>query len=78
MNMLRIRGLAAKAGKSKSSCYQDIKDGLLPPPVCIGGRCMAWPEPEIDAINRARVAGKSEDQIRALVQQLVEIRKQAA
>jgi hypothetical protein len=35
-----------------------------------------WPEYEIDSINAALISGKSHDQIRGLVLQLLELRKQ--
>jgi prophage regulatory protein len=47
-------------------------------PVSIGGRSVAWPEQELQAVNRARVAGKSDDEIRALVRQLEADRTRAA
>jgi prophage regulatory protein len=47
-------------------------------PVRIGRAAVGWPASEVDAINRARIAGKTDEQIRALVQQLHEARKAAA
>jgi len=58
------------SGRSKSSHYLDIKNGLFTRAVAIGGRAVGWPEHEVDAINRARIAGKSEAEIRELVTQL--------
>jgi prophage regulatory protein len=47
-----------------------VQRGLLPKAVKISERASAWPSDEIDAINRARIAGKSEDEIRQLVTDL--------
>jgi len=52
---------------SRSTLYLRIKQGLLPPPVKLGERCSAWPEYEVAAINAARIAQKSNDEIRELV-----------
>jgi prophage regulatory protein len=54
-----------------SALAQQIRDGLFTPPVRIGAKKSAWPEHESDAILRARIAGCTDDQIRALVQRLV-------
>jgi prophage regulatory protein len=78
VKLLRFSSLAEATGKSRSSIYRDIKVGLLPPPVKIGGDRSAWPAYEIDAINRARIAGKSDDQIKQLVSELVDARSRAA
>ena len=39
-------------------------------PVAIGQRSVGWPSNEVQAINSARIAGKSEADIRTLVNQL--------
>jgi len=61
-------------GKSRSTLYRDIQNGLFTHPVPIGGGRSAWPSNEIDAINRARIAGQSDDEIRALVIELEKAR----
>ena len=63
---------------SRSTLYLRIKQQLMPPPVKLGTRCAAWPENEISAINAARIAQKSEDEIRGLVKELQRQRKAAA
>lgn len=73
--MLRCPALREKTGRSNSSTYEDIAAGLMTPPVKIGLRASAWPQHEIDAVIAARIAGKSHDEIRALVKQLVAARK---
>ena len=72
--LLRLPTVIKRTGKSKSSTYIDIQDGLLPPPVKIGPRASGWPDNEIDAVNAAVIAGKSKDEIRALVADLVDAR----
>lgn len=57
-------------GDSRTTIYRKIKAGLFTKPVSIGGERVAWPANEIEAINRARIAGKSDAEIKALVAQL--------
>lgn len=78
MNILRIPGSKAKSGKSRSTIYNEIKAGLWPKPVKLGPRSVGWPESEIDALNKARIAGKTDDEIRRLVIELEAARKDAA
>ena len=65
-------------GISRTTLYERIKQGLMPPPVKIGLRSVAWPEHEVTAVICARIAEKSEDEIRRLVIQLQEQRKTMA
>ena len=65
-------------GVKRTSFYEMVKAGLVTPPVLIGERSVGVPENEIEAINAARIAGKSKDEIRALVARLVAARKSLA
>ena len=76
--ILRLRGLLDRTGKGRSATYEDIKNGLMSCPVRLGRRAVGWPSDEADAINAARIAGKSDDQIRVLVRELELARKSAA
>ena len=67
--MRRPRVLQAN-GQSRSTLYLRIAEGLWTKPVNIGPRAVGWPASEVAAINAARIAGKSDDQIRALVTRL--------
>ena len=57
-------------GDSRTTLYRKIKRKLLTEPVQIGGRRVAWLQNEIAAINQARIAGKSDDEIKSLVIEL--------
>ncbi len=71
MNIWRLETCKAATGyRSTASIYQLIKKGLWPKPVNINGRSVGWPDAEILAINAARIAGQTDDQIRELVQSL--------
>lgn len=74
----RLPDVQSLTGIRRSTIYTRIKEGLLPPPVSIGRQARGWPLREIVAVNEARIAGKSEEQIRELVATLVERRKAAA
>jgi prophage regulatory protein len=73
--MKRRPAVCELTGKGRSALYADIAQGLFTPPVLIGTRSVAWPEYEIMAINAARIAGLSNDEIRKLVAKLVSARK---
>lgn len=71
MALLRMSAVRAETGhSSRTGVYNAIQAGLFTKPVKIGRRCSAWPDYEIAAINAARIAGKSDDEIRALVSNL--------
>lgn len=77
VKLLRFNAASDATGRPRTSFYRAIKAGLLPPPIKIG-EASAWPSDEIDAVNRAFIAGKSEDEIKTLVSSLVAARSQAA
>ena len=67
----RRKHVQAVTGFSRSTIYVRIAHGLLPTPVALGSRAVGWPQAEIEAINRARVAGVNDEALRALVHRLV-------
>ncbi len=76
--ILRLPAVLRERGRSRSAHYMDIQQGLFTPPVPIGARAVGWPADELAALNAARIAGKSDDEIRALVAKLEAARKAAA
>jgi prophage regulatory protein len=74
----RLPQALAESGKTRSPWYADISRGLMTKPVKIGQRAAGYPAHEVRAINAARIAGKSEDDIRALVERLHAEREAAA
>lgn len=76
--ILRLPAVKAESGYSRSTIYLRIDQGLWPKPVSLGPRCVGWPAPEVAAMNAARIAGKTDDEIRALVVRLEADRKTAA
>ena len=68
MKILRMQAVKAETGhRSHASIYNAVRAGTFTKPVQIGMRAVGWPSEEVAAINMARVAGMSEDQIRQLV-----------
>lgn len=71
MPILRMPAVKFETGhRSHASIYTAIKAGLFTKPVPIGQRSVGWPSHEVQAIIAARIAGKSEIEIRALVKRL--------
>lgn len=71
MSIFRMPAVKAETGhRSHASIYNAIKAGLFTKPVPIGQRSVGWPSDEVKAINLARIAGKSEAEIRELVSRL--------
>jgi prophage regulatory protein len=71
MSILRMPAVKAETGhRSHASIYTAIKAGLFTTGVAIGQRSVGWPSGEVQAINAARIAGKSEAEIRELVKVL--------
>lgn len=73
--ILRLPVVLKERGRSRSAHYQDIQQGLFTHPVQIGLRAVGWPSCEIETINAARIAGKTDNEIRALVVKLEAARK---
>ena len=71
MSILRMQSVKSETGhNSHASIYSAIHAGLFTMPVQIGQRSVGWPSEEVAAINAARIAGKSDADIRVLVSQL--------
>jgi prophage regulatory protein len=68
--LLRLPAVKGQSGHSRSTIYLRISQGLWTKPVSLGARAVAWPAGDVAAINAARVAGKSDDEIRKLVRRL--------
>ena len=76
--ILRLPAVKAESGLSRSTVYARIGQGLWTKQVSLGPRCVGWPAAEVEALNAARIAGKTDEEIRALVAKLEAARKAAA
>jgi prophage regulatory protein len=70
----RLADVLNASGLSRSTLYLRVADGTFTSPVPLGSRLVGWPTAEVDAINKARIAGKSDNDIRALVATLQKAR----
>ncbi len=71
MSIFRMPAVKAETGhRSHASIYNAINAGLFTKPVLIGQRSVGWPSEEVLAINAARIAAKSDAEIRELVNRL--------
>ena len=68
--ILRRKQVEAETGYSRSTIYLRMAQGLWPKQISLGARAVGWPAAEVDALNAARIAGKTDAEIRALVARL--------
>ncbi len=78
VNMMRQQPAMAKTGERRSTFNSKVNFGLITKPIFISPRVKVWPEHELEAINKAWLAGYNEDQIRELVKKLEADRSQYA
>ena len=78
LQFLRPKEVMGRLKCGKTPFYDQVNAGLLPPLVKLGGRTSAIPSHELDAVMAYRIAGKTEEQIRGLVNRLVDERQKAA
>ena len=75
--IFRLPAVKTESGYSRSTIYLRIAQGLWTKQVSLGPRCVGWPAQEVAALNAARIAGKTDEEIRALVLKLEVSRKPA-
>ena len=78
LTLLRCRQVETESGYARSTLYLRISQRLWTRPVALGARAVGWPAGEVAALNAARIAGKTEADIRALVAKLEAARTAAA
>ena len=75
VTMLSTPVVYKRRNKGRSAHYEDIKAGLFIESVAIGLRSRATPDYEVDILIAADIAGKSDEEKRALVRKLRAARK---
>jgi prophage regulatory protein len=75
VSLLPRKAVSDMLGLPRSTLYRDVSRGMLTPPVKLG-KSSRWPSNEIEAVVAARIAEASDDEVKALVRQLVEARAQ--
>ncbi|WP_371185059.1 helix-turn-helix transcriptional regulator [Thalassotalea maritima] len=68
--LIRLNEVLTLTAYPRSTLYQHINDGLFPPQLTIGNRSIAFVEEEVEALIQARIAGKSNEELRKLVADL--------
>ncbi|WP_417508500.1 hypothetical protein [Methylophaga sp.] len=71
---LRLESVLEKRALKKSRHYKDIQEGRFVPPIHRSRKMAFYPVMEVDAICSAELAGKTDDEIKHLVQELVALR----
>lgn len=72
--LLKLPQVSTITGRSRSKIYSDIKAKTFPSPVRLGNRSVAWVNHEINSWVQAKIAGKTDDELKALVASLVAAR----
>ncbi len=75
--ILRMPAVKFGSGLSRSTIYLRISQKLWTKPVSLGARAVGWPSDEVERLIAARIAGNTDDEIRALVTKLEANRKVA-
>lgn len=75
LKILRLPEVKTKTGLSRSTLYLRIQQRLMTKPISLGGRAVGWPESEIDQILEAQIAGKANEEVFQLVEQMTAARK---
>lgn len=70
LKLLRIDPARKRLGVGRGTFYDAMSKGLMVRPVKIGARAAAIPEYELDQIIAARIAGKSDCEVRGLVERI--------
>ena len=78
LTLLRTPDVLTAFGMKRPTLYEHMAKGLFPRPVKLGSRFAAWPKHECDAVLSARIAGKTDDEIRSLVVELTDARRSFA
>lgn len=78
ITFLRDSDVAQRDGQSRTTRWRQVRCGLYPPPVRVANRAKRYIEHEIDARNQALAAGATDDELRALIAELVAARNCAA
>jgi prophage regulatory protein len=73
--LLKLPEVKSRTSKGRTKIYEEVKEGLFPRQIALTARSVAWPDYEIEAINRARIAGKADGEIKELVKRLHGLRK---
>jgi prophage regulatory protein len=66
------------AGISNTNLFEQTRAGTFPAAIPLGPRAVGFLEHEVQAVIAARSIGKSDDELRGIVQNLIKQRKESA
>lgn len=75
--LIRRPEVLALTARSKSALQLDEREGVICPSISIGSRAVAYVKSEVEAVIQARIEGQSNEQIKQLVQKLINQRSEA-
>lgn len=76
LKLIRIKEVIEISGLKRSTLYDHIKQGIFPSQVKLGERCSAWIQSEVLEVNFARIAEKTEQEIKELIAKQKDLRLQ--
>lgn len=71
IQIIRFKELLSLLRLGKSTTYNRINEGLLPPPISLGSRAIGFIKSEIEQVLEAMIQGYQYDEIKALVAKIV-------
>lgn len=71
LSILRRPEVERRFGKPRSTMYAEQAAGLFPKPIALGARSVGWIESEVVTVLAARAAALADEQVRALVADLL-------
>ena len=74
----RKPAVLSRTGMSHATLYRRINEGLFPPGVTLGNRSVGWLAHEVDTMLKAFAAGKTTEELQAIVKTLIEKRQTLA
>lgn len=75
IKLIRRTEVLSLLGISNTTLYKLVNEKLLPPSFSLGCRAVGWYEHELNAVIKARAAGKGESEIKTLIKELVDARQ---
>lgn len=75
MQLIKRPEVSKLCAKPRATLYFEISQGLFVRPIKLSQRSVAWPLNEVEQIISARIAGKSDEEIKRLVVKLETARK---
>jgi prophage regulatory protein len=75
--VLRLPEVKARTGLGRTSIYDQQANGLFPPNFNLTSRAVGWLESEVDAVLAARAAGAEDQELKALIVELVAARRRS-